>query len=170
MLLFAGVSLALIGFSDAGVAWLSQRDATIGAATESISLPPGFVSKLEIPRLNASLFVVNAKSQRDFRRGPGFIVGSSSPGQKGNCIIAGHRDLHFRILKDVKVGDDIAIETEHGLFRYRVSSAEVVSRYDRDALRPEYAKQLTLVTCYPFYYIGPAPKRYVVKAYLLSQS
>ncbi len=167
--LLIGVCLAALGLGDAGIAWWSQRQ-PVEPASLVFSTPPGFTAKLEIPRLDASLYLVNEKTPRDLRRGPGFIYGSVAPGDHGNCIIAGHRDLHFRFLKDIRVGDVVTIETKQGQFRYRVSSAEVVKATDRDALRPSYPRQLTLVTCYPFFYVGPAPKRFLVKAYLLDQS
>ena len=170
ILLVAGIGFALAGLFDAATAWWDQP--IVGTALDKSipAVPDGFAAKLEIPRLDASLYVVKAKTSRDFRRGPGYIVGSSLPGQSGNTIIAGHRDLHFRVLKDIAVGDVIEIETKQGRFRYRVSSTQIVGAKDRDALRPSYPQQLTLVTCYPFYYVGPAPKRFLVKAYLLNQS
>jgi sortase A len=127
-------------------------------------MPLGFAAKLSIPRLQSSVYVVDAKSAQDLRRGPGYIEGSSRPGEDGNCLIAGHRDLHFRILKNVKVGDDITVESPNGSFSYRVSSIEIVNPKNAGALRRRFPRQLTLITCYPFYYLGPAPQRLIVRA------
>ena len=171
ILLSGGLVVAAIGFCDAGAAWWDQyRVQPFGAEGESLVLPSGFTAKLSIPRLDAALYVVDVKRARDLRRGPGYITGSAKPGQQGNCIIAGHRDLHFRILKDIRVGDEIDIQTQQGRFKYRVSSADVVNATNRDSLRGVYPQQLTLVTCFPFYYIGTAPQRFVVRAYRLQQS
>lgn len=169
-LFFIGISVALLGFGDAGTALFSQRTAAVSQPGSKFATPDGFVARLQIPRLGSSLYVVNANRPRDFRRGPGMILGSAEPGEHGNCIIAGHRDLHFRVLKDIKVGDEIQIETNQGRFQYRVASMDIVGAQDSEALSAGYSGQLTLVTCYPFYYIGPAPKRFIVKAYLQGQS
>jgi len=169
ILLAVGVAIALTGFCDAGMAWLGQHPAVYSADTRE-TLPPGFAARLIIPRLDSSLFVIHAKRPRDLRLAPGYIEGSVKPGDAGNCIIAGHRDLHFRVLKDIRVGDEIQLITERGPSTYRVAATQIVSPRDRNALRAVYPQQLTLVTCYPFYYVGPAPKRFIVTAYRLEQS
>lgn len=167
LLMASGVMLAGIGIEDAGVAWWFQPTSFAEAprSPADLFLPPGFVALLRIPRLGASVYVLEVKTKRDLRRGPGYIKASDRPGGK-NCIIAGHRDLHFRMLKDLKLGDHIEIDSTQGQFTYRVSSFEIVSPTDVDSLRPRYSRQLTLVTCYPFYYVGPAPKRFLVRAEL----
>ncbi len=166
-----GIVLASLGLKDAGIAWWEQRQALIheapapvSSATRAYKAPEGFVAKMTIPRLDRSVYVVKASSDRDLRRGPGYYAGTTEPGEFGNCIIAGHRDLHFRMLKNVKVGDEIDIESPAGRFNYRVASIQVVNQNDTAALRAAYPRQLTLVTCYPFYYVGPAPKRLIVRA------
>lgn len=124
------------------------------------------IARLEIPRLGADLYVVEGDGARELRLGPGHIAGTPMPGQDGNCIIAGHRDTHFRILKDIRRGDEIVLQTRNGEFTYRVQSTQVVSPKDTRALRPTQDAELHLVTCYPFYYVGSAPKRFIVKAEL----
>lgn len=170
MLMAAGTLVAGMGLSDVTTAWWEQWQAGTTDVTATIPeahiFPPGYVGKLAIPRLRAAIYVVNMKQLRDLRMGPGYIPGSAQPGQKGNCIIAGHRDLHFRILKDIRVGDEIDLESTQGRFSYRVASTQIVSASNNAVLRPAYVRQLTLVTCYPFYYLGPAPKRFIVKAVL----
>lgn len=166
ILLIGGLSVALVGLCDAGVAWLSQHPLMYDSST-GVALPPGFAARLSMPRLDSSLYVVEAKHARDLRRGPGYIQGSVKPGDPGNCIIAGHRDLHFRVLKDIRVGDEIELDTARGHFTYRVAATEVVGATDRNALKAVYPRQLTLVTCFPFYYVGRAPKRFIVTAYPL---
>src|ERR1044071_4392512 len=84
------------------------------------------LAKLVIPRLDAELYVVEGDDARALRRGPGHLPGSALPGAEGNCIIAGHRDTHFRVLKDIREGDDIVLETARGKFLYRVRSTKIV--------------------------------------------
>ena len=122
------------------------------------------IARLEIPRLGADLYVVEGDGERQLRLGPGHIAGTALPGQYGNCIIAGHRDTHFRVLKDIRAGDEIVLDTRQGEYRYRVATTQVVSQRDLRPLRPTRDAELHLVTCYPFYYIGSAPKRFIVRA------
>jgi len=122
------------------------------------------VAKLTIPRLDAQLFVVEGVDQADLRRGPGHMPGTALPGGNGNCVVAGHRDTHFRVLKGIQKGDDIVLETRTGLFLYRVKSMAIVTPQNTAAIQPSTGAVLHLITCYPFYYVGSAPKRYVVEA------
>lgn len=125
------------------------------------------VAKLSIPRLDTQLYVVEGDGVQQLRRGPGHLIGSAMPGAEGNCVIAGHRDTHFRILKDIRKGDDIVIETRTGEYLYRVKTTSVVSPKNIQPLQPTSDAELHLVTCYPFYYVGSAPKRFVVQADLV---
>ena len=86
------------------------------------------------------------------------------PGQPGNCIIAAHRDTHFRVLKDILPGDRIVLETREGQYTYRVKSTRIVLPTDTESLQPTRDAELHLITCYPFYYVGNAPKRFIVQA------
>jgi sortase A len=124
------------------------------------------VARIVIPRLNAELYVVEGVGSRELRRGPGHLPGSALPGDDGNCIVAGHRDTHFRVLKDVRPGDDILLDTPRGAWLYRVRRASAVSPEDKTALRATSGARLNLITCYPFHYVGPAPLRFVVEAEL----
>ncbi len=140
------------------------------AATGSSSISPlrkgDTVAKLRIPRLDAEVYVVEGDSPRELRRGPGHLSGTAMPGEPGNCVIAGHRDTHFRVLKDIREGDDIVLQTESGQYLYRVRRTEIVSPENTSALQPTSSAALNLITCYPFYYVGSAPKRFVVEAQL----
>lgn len=124
------------------------------------------VAKLTIPRLDAALYVVEGGDAQDLRLGPGHLRGSALPGASGNCVIAGHRDTHFRVLKDIRKGDDIVLQTPGGQYLYRVKSTRIVSPEDTAPLQPATHAELHLVTCFPFYYVGSAPKRFVVEARL----
>jgi len=96
------------------------------------------------------------------------LIDTALPGSQGNCVIAGHRDTQFRILRNVKIGEDISVETGGRTFVYRVTDRRVVAPADTRSLDPTPTGTLTLVTCYPFYYVGPAPKRFVIRAALVS--
>ena len=122
------------------------------------------LAKLSIPRLNAEIYVVEGVDDQELRRGPGHMPGTSMPGDRGNCVIAGHRDTHFRVLKDIRKGDRIVLDTRTGQFVYRVKSTEVVSPNNTASLQPTSGPVLHLITCFPFYYVGSAPKRMVVQA------
>ena len=124
------------------------------------------LAKLRIPRLDAELYVIEGDGPRELRRGPGHLAGTAQPGEDGNCVIAGHRDTHFRVLKDIREGDDIVLQTDQGQFLYRVRRTQIVSPENTSALQPTSGAELNLITCYPFYYVGSAPKRFVVEARL----
>lgn len=126
------------------------------------------VAKLTIPRLDKTLFVVEGTDQKDLKKGPGHMPGTALPGVAGNCVIAGHRDTHFRPLEDIRKGDIVELDTKYGTFRYQVRSMDVVSPTDVSSLYPTDNAVLHLVTCYPFHYIGHAPKRMVIEASLES--
>jgi sortase A len=128
------------------------------------------VAKLIIPRLDTELYVVEGDGDGELRRGPGHIAGTPMPGQDGNCIIAGHRDTHFRVLKDIRKGDTIVLQTGAGRYTYRVSGTQVVLPSNTASLKPTRDAELHLITCYPFYYLGSAPQRFVVQAKLQDDS
>jgi sortase A len=126
----------------------------------------GAVAKLKIPRLDTELYVVEGTDDRDLKRGPGHVTGSVMPGADGNCVIAGHRDTHFSILKNIQDGDEIDLERDGHKYRYRVDGMQVVTPDNTASLQPTKDAVLNLITCYPFHYIGSAPKRFVVHAAL----
>ena len=124
------------------------------------------VAKLTLPRLDTTLFVVEGTDQKDLKKGPGHMPGTALPGVAGNCVIAGHRDTHFRPLEKIRKGDEVELETKYGRFRYQVRSMEVVSPTNVSSLYPTTDAILHLITCYPFQYVGHAPKRMVIEAAL----
>ena len=119
---------------------------------------------MDIPRLGLSVAVLQGTNSRMLRLGVGHIAGTPLPGQPGNSGIAGHRDTFFRELKDVRRNDEIDFQTATGLLRYQVDWVKVVAPDDTSVLAPSTEAALTLVTCYPFYFVGPAPNRFVVRA------
>ncbi len=122
------------------------------------------LGRIEIPRLGMSIAVLQGTSSRILRLGAGHIEGTALPGEPGNTGIAGHRDTFFRALKGIRQNDDIQLQTPTGLFRYKVDWVKVVPPDDIGVLAPSSESTLTLVTCYPFYYFGAAPKRFIVHA------
>jgi sortase A len=124
------------------------------------------IARLSIPRLDATLYVVEGDDTRDLKRGPGHLIGTAMPGQDGNCVIAGHRDTHFRVLKNIQKGDEILLTRNGETWRYRVDGLSVVSPDNLAPLQPSHTPVLNLITCYPFQYLGSAPKRFIVHAQL----
>jgi sortase A len=132
----------------------------------SQAIKPGDVlGRMDIPRLGVSVAVLQGTSPRMLRLGAGHIGGTPLPGEAGNSGIAGHRDTFFRELKDIRGHDEIQFQTSTGLFHYEVDWVKVVGPNDISVLEPSSQAALTLVTCYPFYFLGAAPKRFVVRAH-----
>jgi sortase A len=122
------------------------------------------VGRLTIPRLHLSAIVREGTGENTLSLALGHIPGTALPGQKGNVAVAGHRDTIFRALRDIRKNDVIRFETLSGDYVYRVGSMDIVKPEDVGVLRPSGEPELTLVTCYPFYYVGSAPDRFIAKA------
>jgi sortase A len=136
--------------------------------TTALPLKPGsLIGRLEIPAINLSVMVIEGTGRKELSEGVGHIEGTALPGEPGNFGIAGHRDSFFRALKDISGQDLITLTTFAGSYRYRVEETKIVRPSDTTVLDKTSTSRLTLVTCYPFYYIGNAPKRYIVRARLL---
>ena len=119
---------------------------------------------LRIPRINLEVAVLHGTTELALNRGVGHIAGTPLPGEGGNIGIAGHRDGYFRGLKDVVVGDLIEMETLTASQDYTITELLLVDPPDVWVLEPTENPSITLVTCYPFYYAGSAPQRYIVRA------
>jgi sortase A len=128
----------------------------------------GVIGRLELPRLQLSAMTREGTDAATLRRAVGHVPRTALPGEPGNAAFAGHRDTFFRKLRDVKRGDDILITTARGRHRYVVRETRVVQPTDVSVLDPTDSAVLTLVTCYPFNYIGPAPERFIVRAELVT--
>ena len=122
------------------------------------------VAVLTIPSLKLEVPVFDNDDELSLNRGAGLVAGMGTPDTGGNVGIAGHRDGFFRVLKDVKVGDLIEIRTHLKLHRYRLTSIDIVDKTDKGRLADTDEPGVTLVTCYPFYYLGNAPQRFIVAA------
>jgi len=123
------------------------------------------LGRIEISRIGVDAIIVEGTEARSLRRAVGHIAGTAFPGGPGNSGIAGHRDTFFRALRDVRQDDEIILTTLDGRYRYTVDSTQVVAPSDMGVLNDSGGSVLTLVTCYPFYYVGPAPQRFVVRAH-----
>ena len=132
------------------------------------AVPPSYLGRLKIPRLDMSIMLLDGVDSRTLRRGIGHIPGTSLPGKRGNAAIAGHRDTFFRDLRGIQRNDQILVQTLEGEYTYSVESIRVVDAQAVDVLRDAGHPVLTLVTCYPFNVIGPAPRRFIVQASLVA--
>jgi sortase A len=124
------------------------------------------IGRIEIPRLRVSAIVRVGSDAKTLRLAVGHIPGTALPGHVGNVGLAGHRDTFFRRLRSIRTDDEIRITTPAETFTYRVERTDVVRPTDTWVLEPTAEPTLTLVTCYPFTYVGSAPKRFIVSAAL----
>jgi sortase A len=179
-----GCAILLLGYCGFALvdAWIFQRresrdlDRLVRARAASEGAPraapasapgiaaDGLIGRLEIPRLLVSAVVVEGVDKTTLRRAVGHIPGTALPGEPGNVGLAGHRDTFFRPLKDLRIKDQIRFSTLSGELNYEVESLKVVAPEDVGVLASSGANVLTLVTCYPFYFVGSAPKRWIVRA------
>ena len=170
ILLFIGVScMGLYGFFTAQAHYqqqtleqelyqpLKSRVPVAGPARGRNLKEGDLFGRLEIPRLNLSVMVMEGDRDKILRLGAGHVPGTP-------LAIAGHRDSFFRDLKDIKLDDTIRFTTPEGSEEYRVVSTKIVGPKDTFVLDKKSDDTMTLITCYPFYYIGPAPKRFIVEA------
>lgn len=142
--------------------WSAKRVSAFRAAAAAVMEAP--LAVLSIPRLGLEVPVFEGTDELTLNRGAGWIAGTARPGKGGNVGIAGHRDGFFRVLMDVRVGDQIQLALRGSKAAYSVDSIEIVEPTDVRVLEPRERASLTLVTCYPFYFVGDAPQRYIVHA------
>lgn len=144
--------------------WSEQRKADF---QRSLDRDAGMtLAVLRIPSVGIEVPVYDSVDNTALNRGTGHIKSTTRPGEQGNIAIAGHRDGFFRGLKDIAIGDAIQLSTLEGTRQFRVASLEIVDPLDVSVLDPTDSTVLTLITCYPFYYAGPAPDRFIVRAEL----
>jgi LPXTG-site transpeptidase (sortase) family protein len=130
---------------------------------------PG-VTRLQIPSIALDSMVVEGTSNKALALGPGRMTSSAIPGEQGNAVISGHRDTVFRHIHELKSGDEILVQRSGRSYRFQVTGKKVVQPTDVWVLHPTPDSQLTLITCYPTYYVGPAPERLVVFSKLENES
>jgi sortase A len=131
--------------------------------------PYGIIGRIEVPRLKVSAVVREGVDSKTLRRSAGHVPGTPLPGDEGNVALAAHRDTFFRGLRNVREQDRIRMVTPEGTFEYVVRSTQIVKPTDVEVLDSKNGKrELTLITCYPFNYVGHAPSRFIVRAEQLS--
>ena len=185
MVVGAALLLGAVSISLQGRIWQEQHAGLFVGARAHVGTPAALPSSphahrpplrgealahLSIARLGIGSVVVEGTDPTSLRLGPGHLEGSALPGEPDNCIIAGHRDGPFRRLSTARPGDIIEITGRDRVNHYRIDSLETVPKDDLRPLAPSSAPILTLVTCYPFHYVGKAPMRFIVRASLLDES
>jgi sortase A len=168
------LGLLLAAYVMASYSWTAWRQHRLvqewQTAPATHSLPPvparGAVARLLVPKIDLDAVVVEGTTPQALRLGPGHLAGTALPGMAGNSVIAAHRDTFFRRLGEMMPGDSIYVEGREGLREYTVTATRVVQPNDVTVLRTSANPHLTLITCYPIRYLGPAPRRFVVTARL----
>lgn len=128
----------------------------------------GVIGEIEVPRLGLKAIVVQGDSEKLLRRAVGHLPETALPGEVGNVALAGHRDGLFRPLRHVRPGDLITLRTPEREFQYQVEWTAIVPPTAVRVIQPTSEPALTLVTCFPFYFVGAAPERFVVRAHKIS--
>ncbi len=152
---------AAIGESSAG-------PPSAAAASAGRSGAPAVIGRVEIPAIGMSTALLAGDDSMSLTEGAGHVPGTAMPGGLGTAGIAGHRDTHFRLLRRAAPGMDVQLTDRTGTYHYRITSSEIVTPDQVDVLDIVAKPELVLITCYPFHYIGAAPKRFVVHAALVS--
>ena len=167
-------SLQAINESNSGSQFIPELDSfdknMISAVYKPLVKPsPGdYIGTLAIPRIKKTIAIYEGTTDDELKKGAGHYIKSVLPGFANNSVIAGHRDSVFSKFGALKVGDSLTVTTSYGEFVYMIKSFRIVNADDRTVIVPRPVATLTLSTCYPFYFIGNAPKRFIVTALLAS--
>ncbi len=151
-----GLVVASLVYADTGS---GPRQAVIESNAQQ-----GELALLSIARLELEVPIFSGTSKKTLNRGAGLVEGTSPPGAAGNIVISAHRDSYFRPLKDIRIGDVIELQLRDGMQRFEVGKIFITDPLDVSVLEPTAQPTLTLITCYPFYYVGFAPERFIVRA------
>jgi sortase A len=170
----ASLGAALVGYLQ-GPLWRRAHAEDVLPEVSPFAGAPGpyrgsVVARLRIPRIELDLPVIEGTSAAELLKAPGHLIGSALPGQSANCVLAGHRDLHFRRLGELRPGDPMQLVTGKGTYTYRVEGSRIIGPSEISVLEPGSEATLTLITCYPFRYVGPAPKRFVILGRMATQA
>lgn len=176
------VGALLLGYVGAqyGEMYLEQRHLAREWQRQQQALQPGVrnaglkqeadgLTRLSVPKIDLDSVVVEGTNHKALLLGPGHLKETPAPGETGNSVITGHRDTFFRHIHELEKGDTVLVQREGKTFRYQVVGKKIVEPDDMSVVRPVKDSQLTLITCYPTYYIGPAPKRLVVFSKLVGE-
>ena len=143
----------------------AQQNSSSPVSTPAAASDDG-LTRLSIPRISLDAVIVEGISYRKLAIAPGHIPGTPLPGEAGNSVISAHRDTFFRHIYELKKGDDVIVRRLGKVYTFTVTGKKITNPDDVSVMRPTTESQLTLITCYPTYYIGPAPERLVVFAKL----
>ncbi len=146
--------------------WQQQQHDGAQAADKTGTGADDNLIRLVIPKIDLTSFVVEGTKHHDLLIGPGHMVNTAEPGEVGNAVISAHRDTFFRHIHELEKGDQIFVDRGGKRMVYKVTAKKIVDPDDIGVVSPTKDPELTLITCYPTYYIGPAPKRLVVSAKL----
>jgi sortase A len=141
-----------------------QTSAASTPALLNLSREIGVLGRVDIPRIHLSVMIAEGATARVLDRAAGHVPGTAWPGQAGNTALAAHRDTFFRRLGELGTGDVINITVPHAVYTYRVTFTDIVNPDETWVLQPASGEMLTLITCYPFHFVGSAPKRFIVRA------
>ncbi len=141
--------------------WAKEQAQTVDPEPHAKPVDDGLI-RLSIPKINLDAIVVEGTTHHDLLLGPGHIKDTAEPGDVGNAVISAHRDTFFRHIHELSKGDVVTVQRRGHIYRYEVTAKKIVDPEDVSVLEPSSDARLTLITCYPTYYIGPAPDRLVV--------
>ncbi len=176
LIVFGALLLGYVGWEYGSMAWMQhrlqkqwavQQTQPSSSQTASAEPPDDGLTRLSIPKIDLAAVVVEGTGRKQLLLGPGHMESTAAPGEKGNSVITGHRDTFFRHIYELKKGDEVVVQRNGKTFRYAVQSKRVVEPTDLSVVNKTDDSRLTLITCYPTYYIGPAPQRLVVVSKLV---
>ena len=172
--LFLGIGVVMLVYAGGAITYAEiyqryesgrfiQHDISVETPAPDIT-EGGIVGKLEIPRVGISVMVLQGVEEGTLHLGAGHVPGTPLPGIEGNVAIAGHRDTFFRKLEGIQPHDHVKFSTRSGTFEYAVTFTEIVEPDDTRVIESRGVPELTLISCFPFYFVGAAPHRFIVHA------
>jgi sortase A len=168
--------LGYVSFSYFRMYWEQRRLASEWAIQQQptelgeTSAPDDGLTRVSIPKIDLDAIIIEGTSRKQLALGPGHMESTALPGEAGNSVITAHRDTFFRHIYELNKGDEIRVSRSGRTFTYQVTGKKIVQPSDNSVLAPSSDAKLTLITCYPTYYIGPAPERLVVFSKLVESS
>jgi LPXTG-site transpeptidase (sortase) family protein len=172
LLVYVGTQYAQMYFEQRSLErqWIAQQQEqmTHAGPTANQIVQMG-LTRISIPKIDLSAIVVEGTDHHALKLGPGHLAGSAFAGGEGNSVLTAHRDTFFRHLVELKKGDRIMVQRDGKTYTYEVSSQRIVQPDDLSVIQPTNDNRLTLITCYPTYYIGPAPERLIVTSKLIGE-
>jgi sortase A len=162
MLSYVGVEYSRMYLGQRKLAREWRRQQQLANWSEQPQPVQGGLTRISIPKINLDAIVAEGTTRHDLLLGPGHMLKTPEPGEFGNAVITGHRDTFFRHLHELEKGDVITVLRDGKSYRYEVTAKKIVAAADVSVIQAAKSSRLTLITCYPTYYIGPAPDRLVV--------